>query len=404
MRPNRIEGTRPHPLILVDTIEIGGTGKGVLQLARGLRARGVPVTLANFRYRGRPSAFSAAAREAGLDLVEVEQAHRLDTRVIGMLAAEARARGCNLLESHSFKAHVVAWRLRAALGLPWAAHAHGWTRESRRVLAYNALERRLLRRPEHVCVVSPQLEAELRAARSAGTLTVLRNGIEPSARALSEAERRAARKACGVPERVCMIAAIGRLSREKGLDVLVEALARAPATARELHVRVAGQGPEKAHIAALAAARGLGDRLRLIGQVADVRTLMAASDAVVLPSRSEGVPNVALEALDAGVPLVATHVGTLPEMIEDGVTGWLVPRESPEALSLAISQVAALERAALVEMATRARHAILPRFSAARRVDRVLEIYEELLCGREPGRRGRRLDDGLAPAPEPASR
>jgi glycosyltransferase involved in cell wall biosynthesis len=381
MRPSRTEHARPHPLILVDTLEIGGTGKGVLQLARGLRARGVAVTLANFRYEGRPSAFTTAATDAGLDLVELEQSHRLDASCIRRLAAEIRARGCNVLESHSFKVHLVAWRLRSQLGLPWAAHAHGWTRETRRVLAYNAIERRLLKRPEHVCVVSPQLEADVLAAGRTLPLTVLRNGIEPGVRGLTPQERRAAREALGIDADAKVYSAIGRLSREKGLDVLVEAVARHGAAIPHLRVYVAGQGPELARLRQFAAERGVEAIVHFLGQVRDVRRLMAASDAVVLPSRSEGVPNVALEALDAGVPLVATQVGTLPEMIVHERTGWLVPPGDPDALGHALQRVAALDGAALARMGELGRVSILPRFSAARRVERVIEIYETLLGG-----------------------
>lgn len=402
MRPSRTERPLPHPLILVDTIDVGGTGKGVLQLARGLRGRGVDVTVANFRYRGRPSAFSAAAREAGLPFVELEQAYRLDVRCIAMLADAAAARGCNVLESHSFKAHLVAWRLRTRLGLPWVAHAHGWTSESRRVHLYNALERRLLRAPEHVCVVSPQLESDLLAAGRAGPVTVLRNGVEASPHPIPPHERRAARATLGLGASARVFAVIGRLSHEKGVDLLVEAVARPALREVEVQVYVAGHGPERERLEALARRLGVDARLRFLGQVRDPRALMAASDALVLPSRSEGVPNVALEAVDAGVPVIATRVGTLPEIVLHGVTGWLVPPCDPAALADALQRAAVLDPTELAATGLRARALVLPQFSAERRVTRALGIYEDLLGG--GAGTGRRVRTPPMPASDAASR
>ena len=107
----RLRGLRP--LMLVDTIEVGGAGKVALQSIGGLVDAGVPVTVANFAYPGRPSRFSAEARSRGADVLELRQAHRLDYGCLAELSARVHERGLNLLESHSFKAHVVAWRLRA---------------------------------------------------------------------------------------------------------------------------------------------------------------------------------------------------------------------------------------------------------------------------------------------------
>jgi glycosyltransferase involved in cell wall biosynthesis len=363
-----------RPLVLVDTVDVGGAGKVVLEGVRGLVAAGVPVAVVNFRYPGRPSAFDARARELGADVVSIEQRSRLDWSFVPELARLAAVRGVTLLESHSFKAHLLASRLAARLHEPWLAFAHGWTAETRRVRLYNALERRLLRRPDRVIAVARPIADRLRAAGRRGPVDVLPNGLEPSPAPPSPEERARARATLGLApgERVGIV--IGRLSREKGVDVLLAALARRGGPA--LTILVAGDGPARAGLEAAIARDGLGRTVRLLGQVADVRPLYAAADLLVLPSRSEGLPNVVLEALDAALPVVATRVGALPELVDDGRTGRLVAADDPAGLAAALDWAASAPDLPAHGRAGRER--ILPRYTAAGRRERLLALYATL--------------------------
>jgi glycosyltransferase involved in cell wall biosynthesis len=365
-----------RPLLLVDTIEIGGAGKVALESVRGLVREGAHVAVANFQYAGRPSAFDTAVRVIGAELVPLQQRTRLDWSFVAGLEAWARERGINLVESHSFKAHVVAWRLGSGLAVPWLAYAHGWTAETWRVRLYNVLERRLLCRPDHVCAVARPLAEAIRAAGRDGPVSVLPNGLDPSPAPVSAVERALARAGFGIAPSDCLAVAAGRLSLEKGFDLLVAGFARAVACKPRLRLLIAGEGPERPRLEAAIARAGLTGRVRLLGQVPDIRPVLAAADLLVLPSRTEGLPNIVLEGLDAGLPVLATSVGALPELVHDGVTGWLVPPGDVDALARGLARAAATPN--LVALGELGRTRILPSFSARDRLQRLFAIYGAL--------------------------
>jgi glycogen synthase len=136
---------------------------------------------------------------------------------------------------------------------------------------------------------------------------------------------------------------VGRLSQEKGVDVAIAALPAVLARAPDARLRIAGEGPLSLVLRDLVAERGLADRVEFLGFVSrdGVRCLLSESSVVVVPSRGEGFSLVALEAAQAGRPVVATRVGGIPEVVVDGETGLLVPAEAPAALAEAILKIIA---------------------------------------------------------------
>lgn len=139
----------------------------------------------------------------------------------------------------------------------------------------------------------------------------------------------ASRAALGVPDGVPLALALGRLHRNKGFDVLIRALARLP----DIHAVIAGEGPERPALAALAEAEGVSARLRMPGWREDTTALLAAADILVCPSRHEPLGNVVIEAWSARVPVVAASVQGPAELIATGRDGLLVPPDDPAALA-----------------------------------------------------------------------
>jgi glycosyltransferase involved in cell wall biosynthesis len=157
---------------------------------------------------------------------------------------------------------------------------------------------------------------------------VLRNGVEP-------AEFDAV-----VPETrpVPYVLAVGRLAPQKGFDVLLDAL---PRCSHAPPVVIAGDGPDRSALAARAAASGLTARIEWLGEVSRdrVKHLLRGAALVVMPSRFEGNPLIAIEAMQAGAPLIASDIPGLPDELRTGQTGWLVPPEDPAALAAAMDRL-----------------------------------------------------------------
>jgi glycosyltransferase involved in cell wall biosynthesis len=189
----------------------------------------------------------------------------------------------------------------------------------------NAAIRFLTARADRIVCVSQAI-----ADRVNPRAAVIPNGVEPGR--FVQLDREGARKEFGLSDTDFIVGCIARLSHEKGVDVLVEAAKRLPSAT----FLIEGDGPERAAITAVA-----GANVRLLGRVESVLPLLAACDVIAVPSRSEGQGIVALEALAAGRAVVASNVGGLPGMIADGINGLLVPSESPEMLSYAISRLQA---------------------------------------------------------------
>jgi glycosyltransferase involved in cell wall biosynthesis len=168
----------------------------------------------------------------------------------------------------------------------------------------------------------------------------------------------------------------------KGHDHLLDAFARVHARRPDARLLLVGDGGRREWAEGLARKRGLGGAVTFTGFRTDVPALLAVMDCFVLAStRTEGVPQSLLQATAAGVPLVASRIGGIPEVVEDGVTGLLVPPEDPAALAAAIEQTLA-DPAAAAARARTARKRCEERFSHTVAINRLLALYDELLGAR----------------------
>lgn len=264
------------------------------------------------------------------------------------------------------------WAILAATTIPGAtlvALEHSpmgtWSRFS------SALKRLTARRlAAHVAVGERAARLiERSSGLREGSIEVIHHGIDSVAEA--PAER---------PEAPTLLA-VSRHDPVKGLDVLIEAMALVPPPIRAV---IVGSGPEGPKLRALCDRLGLGERVELRepepGRM-DAATTMWAYDALVLPSRLEGFPVTVLEAMFAGLPVVATDVGSVREQVEPGVTGWIVPPEDPAALAAAIQELFSDPDRARA-MGERGREIARKRFTMQATVRAWLRRYDDLLAGR----------------------
>ena len=304
-----------------------GADRAVLALSAATAAPYEPMVGAIVR-PGALDALSEEARRRGLFALRFESAGRLDFACARDVARAAREHGVRLLHAHDFKALFVALVAGLLARIPVVATFHGDTRSTFSVRAYELTARVLGNFTRGVAGVSRALEQTLRRWVRAAPVSFVPNGL-PAAQPVSPGERAQARAAVGVAGDAYCIAVVGRLSVEKGHRVLFEALRWLPGRPVLL---IAGDGPLRDDLRA--AARDLD--ARFLGYLDDTRAVFAAADVVVLPSLTEGLPLVALEALALGRCLLASAVGELPELLSEGA-GVLAPPGDAAALSEALA-------------------------------------------------------------------
>jgi glycosyltransferase involved in cell wall biosynthesis len=347
----------------------GGVEQCVLTLARELPRTGFSPLVVLF-YDG---LLAARLRSAGVD-VEVLPGGRYDPRAVARLRDVLRRERIRLLHVHGYKAAVTAALAGAGLDVTIVKTEHGLL-EPREALADSwrharlALNHLLDRLATHAVdtrvFVSRALESS--ASRRRPSDCVIHNGVEPHPRDESTTLSR----------EHFHVAIVGRVSRVKGHRHLIGAISRL--TGRQgVRVHVFGVGPLEGECRRLAEQRALGPVIVFHGFVSDLRARLAAMDLLVMPSLQEGLPYVLLEAMAAGVPVVASSVGGLPEALQRDRCGLLVPPGDEAALAAAIETVRR-NGPASARMAARARTAVRMRFSAAVMADRYAALYARVL-------------------------
>jgi glycosyltransferase involved in cell wall biosynthesis len=354
---------------------VSGPVRQLTALARALRGAGIDCLVVAFHRHGQPpSAVAPYLQEAGVRHCVVEDHGPVDWRMALTVGTALRRWRPSIVQTHGYKATAVAYLLRR-LRAPWRwiGFFHGSTTEPLRARFYHWVDRRLLGAADRVVVMS---HAQAQAFRHCdGRVRVIYNAALalPPGGSPSERDRLAA-LAGSLPRPI--VGVVGRLSQEKGVDLLFDACAVLARKGLAFSLVVAGDGPGRARLEAHCARLGLQARVRFLGHVYDVDRLYGMLDLVVLPSRSEGLPNTLLEAMQADVPVVATAVGAVPEVVGTSAAARLVAPGSAAALVDAIEH--ALTQGDLPD-APAARREAMGRFSLERRVEAHVQLYHDLL-------------------------
>jgi glycosyltransferase involved in cell wall biosynthesis len=330
-----------------------------------------------------PNAFVAAARAAGVEVDVIGERFRFDPRVLGELRRVVGRRAPDVVQTHSVKSHFLARLAGLGRGRAWVAYHHGYTTTDLKMLAYNRLNRWSLPAAERVITVCGPFAERLTREGVRGERISVRHNAVVAPPPADEDERRALRDKLGAGEGTRVVLAVGRLSREKGHEDLVRSFGILGKLHPELNVRlvVVGEGPERERVEAEARAAGMLGRVVFAGHTANVRPYYAAADVLALPSHSEGSPNVLLEAMAAGLPVVATAVGGVPEIATDGVDALLVPARDPALFAAALGRL--LTDEALADRLGRAAAArAVAEFSPESYARGLVEIYRDLRDGR----------------------
>lgn len=362
---------------------LGGGEVHLLNVARACKTAGMDVHVVC-----QPGgALADEARALGVTVAPYRLARTNLVRTVSRMRKYIRRNGIRVVHSGGVLANVIA-RL-ACRGLhvcvvttvqveAGAAALDGGGR--RGVWVRRALERGTRGRTDRFVAVSEAIASQLVAdGVPSGHVVVAHNGVRAGeVRAQASGDLPQSLTGAGP-----LVACVARLEPVKGVDVFVRAAALVARSHPDARLAVIGDGSQRAALEALAGESGVAERLVFAGNLSPVAPAIAAADVLVVPSRSEGLPMVVLEAMALGKPVVASEVGGIPEAVEDGVTGLLVPPDDPAALADAIGEL--LDDPARADVMGAAGSArVIDHFSLDDQLARYLAVFRSLVAESRP--------------------
>lgn len=374
---------------LIDSLGHGGAEQLLVRYLAAVPALGVEPRVVVIQDRdGNPMAADITALGVPVDSLDIDRLRRrgaLD-RVTTALASTAP----DLIHTQLEFANILGTLAARRLGVPAIATLHTldrpapWSRDAAR---YRLMAWVLRRRSSGVVAVSASAAAHFRMRSGADSrlLSTIHNGIDltPFHAAAAASDRDGVRREFGIPLDASLITTVALLRPEKGIADMLTALPDVLAHHPAAHYLVVGDGEARSALGQATEALGVAARVRFAGHRRDVARLLAASDVFVLPSHTEALPTVLIEAMASGVPIVATSVGGIPEMVDHGVSALLVPPAEPGRLADAVNRLLAAPLQA-VAMAQAGRRAAGERFDLARQSARLVAEYRRLIARGAP--------------------
>jgi glycosyltransferase involved in cell wall biosynthesis len=363
---------------------ITGAAKAVLEF--GLEAAASPLGSSNVElsvillsHSREENILTEAIRRANIDLDVLFEARRFDWGVIPELQVKILAKRPDVIWSNSVKSHFLVRLRKLNRSAKWVAFHHGYTATDTSVLLSNQLDRWSLRAADRILTVCKPFAKDLES-----------KGIQPSKirvqhmpvhrfQGVDGEQISKLRRQLGIAEGTCVLLSVGRLSMEKGHADLIRAFHAVRERTPKLDVRLllVGEGPERPHLTSLCRRFGLADCVSLVGQQEDVRPYYSIANLFVLPSHSEGSPNVLLEAMSAGIPVIAARVGGIPELVTNEKDALLFERGNVSDLTGAIWRV--LKDAALGRRLSRAGLEVVPQHTPEAYYRSITAVFQEAL-------------------------
>lgn len=352
---------------------VGGMETVVQTLAIGHNQMGHRVGVAAVVGAGQEThPFLEPLLKASVEVFPMPLARRAYLTERGLVRELCRHFRPDVVHTHGFRPDVVDADVARRLGLPTVTTVHGPSRMGGKAHVYEFIQRKLLRRFDAVVAVSRPIAEGVRSdGVPENRIYIVPNACPEN---IGRLDRRAARRALGLPGDGFVVGWVGRLISAKGADVFLKALAML--NDLPLLASVVGDGIERPGLEARARSIGLNGRVTFHGSVEHAAQLFPAFDLFVLSSRTEGTPITLLEAMAAEIPIVATRVGGVPDVVCES-EAYLVPSEDPVALAGAI-RMACDDPYGAKERAGRARGRLSSDFTIFNWLSRYEQIYQEI--------------------------
>ena len=355
---------------LIPGLDVGGAERLLLSFGRHLDPSEFELRVAYLRDE---NALRPQLEEAGIPV---------DRIASGELRSYVERHATDIVHSHLIRGDLLAGSLAGRPGFPvWITTRHN-TRYFRGMrFPYGWIDRSYSRHATATVAISRAVAEDVakQQRRDVGSIRVIPNGVEPAAPVDAD-ERDRLRRQLGIEGEEPALLHVGSLTEQKGHRVLLQALGRLHKKRIRPRLFLMGAGPLRGFIDAQARKLGIADRVQLMGAVDRPETKLAAFDVFVFPSLWEGFGLGLAEAMAAGLPVVASNVDGIPEMVEDGVSGVLVPPGDATALADALRDVlAGGDRRGSLGAAAQER--IEGAFTAQRMLEEYAELYREVVAG-----------------------
>ncbi len=318
------------------------------------------------------------ARRWRAPLIDVEDRGPWDWKVISQFLQICRRERVAIWHGHDYKSNLLGLLLRPFWPMRLVTTVHGWVHETARTSLYYGIDRLCLPRYELViCVAQDLLEQCLAAKVQKSRCVLIENGIDTEEFSRRRSVEQAKKQLLLPPTRM-LIGAAGRLSAEKGFDILIRAADLLLKKGWNVELAILGEGDQRPELERLIGELGRNDRVTLLGYQADPRVWYEAMDIFALSSVREGLPNVVLEAMALETAVVATRVAGVPKVIQDGENGLLVEASSVDGLADALERlIQSTELRQRLRLA--GRKTVEARYSFAQRMKKISDIYDDFL-------------------------
>jgi glycosyltransferase involved in cell wall biosynthesis len=278
--------------------------------------------------------FYERARRHGISVRMVHCKGRADWRAVRQIEECIQEDSIDVVHAHGYKADLYGFLAAWRANRPVVATCHNWVGGTAALGIYNRLDRLALKRFDALAAVSDEVAQRLiNSGVSQGKIQTIANGIDVAA--FEHSQPLAALSASGGK----VVGMVARLDLQKGFEYLLRAARELCNSFYGLKVVIVGEGPDRAAIEGMVQEFGLQSNVILAGQQSDMPAVYAAMDIFVLPSLNEGLPMTILEAMAASRPVVATRVGAIPKVINDGENGLLVDPKDIDGLRDAIASL-----------------------------------------------------------------
>ncbi len=359
---------------------VAGMENHLLTLLPGLKARGLDTQLIILTTPEHSiDEYAAQMAAAGVAVQQLPIRGNLDFNLYNQLTQWFRKSGLDAVHTHLIHADLHGVLAARRAGIKHVFMTGHNDDPFRRRLLIRLMQRWLWRRVDKGIAISEAIRAfQIKVEGApANHVTTIRYGIDLSRSRVGEGARAVTRQELGLPDQAPVLGSVCRLVEQKGVSDALRAFWQVSRQMADAHYVIIGDGPLRQSLQAQADGYGLSHRIHFLGWREDAHALMAAFDALIVPSRWEGFGLVVLEAMAAKVPVIASRISALPEIILDGETGKLIPPGDIQGLAQAMIDICMYPAQAHL-LGEAGRRRAETEFSAEQMIDRTLQFYADV--------------------------